>query len=248
MKTLVKTSFKYVLFVITCASAAIVPEELPSLLSVAYSNIPPIKKGTDSRVGFGFSLGNHADFQVMFEFGPQIYTNPVGSSYAASSKRQTKPKKSSTTQRDKLNDSDGGKFLAGWSQNMKQKKTNKPYAPLAIPDDDSESGLGTIDLTKVLADMKDESEGEIVLSQPVLPQISADAMSQLKQLYGEKIEVQPTLGLASSISPKFVLKKNVANGHNADRLAGFNVDEDENVEAQKKKITEELSDVSLDDE
>lgn len=130
---------------------------------------------------------------------------------------------------------------------MKQKKTNKPYVPLAIPDDDSDSGLGTIDLTKVLASMNDESKGEIVLSQPLLPQISVDAMSQLKQLYGEKIEVQP-VGLASSISPKFVLKKNVANGHSADRLAGFNMNEDENVEAQKKKITEELSDVSLDDE
>ncbi|KAI8433223.1 hypothetical protein MSG28_015301 [Choristoneura fumiferana] len=100
-----------------CCSV-IIPEELPSLLSVAYSNIPPIKKarasrqewtysrlphllrtiilgfdhscwlvlrnrlqtGTDSRVGFGFAFGNHADFQVMFELGPQTNTAPLSES------------------------------------------------------------------------------------------------------------------------------------------------------------------------
>ncbi|KAH8412913.1 hypothetical protein KR009_006707, partial [Drosophila setifemur] len=56
----------------------IVPRELPSLLSLVYSNIPPIKKGTDSRVGFGFRLGEHADFQVMVELGPQKETRPIG--------------------------------------------------------------------------------------------------------------------------------------------------------------------------
>jgi hypothetical protein len=30
--------------------------------------------GTDSRVGFGFRFGEHADFQVQLELGPQIYT------------------------------------------------------------------------------------------------------------------------------------------------------------------------------
>lgn len=56
----------------------IVPQELPSVLSLVYSNIPPVKKGTDSRVGFGFRLGEHADFQVMFELGPQKFTKPIG--------------------------------------------------------------------------------------------------------------------------------------------------------------------------
>lgn len=54
------------------------PQELPSVLSVVYSVIPPIKKGTDSRVGFGFRLGNHADFQTIFEIGPQKNTKPLG--------------------------------------------------------------------------------------------------------------------------------------------------------------------------
>lgn len=54
------------------------PQELPSVLSLVYSNIPPIKKGTDSRFGFGFRLGEHADYQVLVELGPQKYTRPLG--------------------------------------------------------------------------------------------------------------------------------------------------------------------------
>lgn len=34
--------------------------------------------GTDSRVGFGFRLGPNADFQVLFELGPQQNTAPLG--------------------------------------------------------------------------------------------------------------------------------------------------------------------------
>lgn len=62
-------------------AAFIVPQEIPSILSLVYSNIPPIKKGTDSRVGFGFRLGEHADFQVQFEIGPQKFTRPIGMLY-----------------------------------------------------------------------------------------------------------------------------------------------------------------------
>uniref|UniRef100_A0A0K8V1L0 Uncharacterized protein n=1 Tax=Bactrocera latifrons TaxID=174628 RepID=A0A0K8V1L0_BACLA len=60
------------------AETLVVPQELPSILSLIYSNIPPIKKGTDSRLGFGFRLGNHADFQVLLELGPQKNTRPIG--------------------------------------------------------------------------------------------------------------------------------------------------------------------------
>ncbi|KAK5638822.1 hypothetical protein RI129_013117 [Pyrocoelia pectoralis] len=55
----------------------IIPDELPSLLSVIYSNIPTIKKGTDSRYGWGFRLGNRADLQVVVELGPQLNTQPL---------------------------------------------------------------------------------------------------------------------------------------------------------------------------
>lgn len=56
----------------------IVPKEIPELLGSIYSVIPPIKKGTDSRFGFGFRLGEHADFQTIIELGPQMYTKKLG--------------------------------------------------------------------------------------------------------------------------------------------------------------------------
>ncbi|XP_053621906.1 uncharacterized protein LOC128681769 isoform X2 [Plodia interpunctella] len=31
----------------------------------------------DHRFGFGFRFGNHADFQVMYELGPQTITRPL---------------------------------------------------------------------------------------------------------------------------------------------------------------------------
>ncbi|XP_055921331.1 transcription factor stalky [Eupeodes corollae] len=72
--------------------ALIVPQELPSILSLVYSNIPPIRKGTDSRLGFGFRLGEHADFQVVVELGPQKETRPLGMNQddddSSNSKRQ----------------------------------------------------------------------------------------------------------------------------------------------------------------
>lgn len=34
--------------------------------------------GTDSRLGWGFRLGDRADFQVLVELGPQQYTQPLG--------------------------------------------------------------------------------------------------------------------------------------------------------------------------
>ncbi|XP_017889979.1 uncharacterized protein LOC108630914 isoform X2 [Ceratina calcarata] len=67
------------------ATCFIIPEELPTILSLIYSNIPPIKKGTDSRIGIGFRLGEHADFQVLLELGPQMETEPIGN---ADSKRR----------------------------------------------------------------------------------------------------------------------------------------------------------------
>lgn len=68
----------YFFRLISVSHSFIVPQELPSILSLVYSNVPPIKKGTDSRVGFGFRLGEHADFQVQLELGPQKFTKPIG--------------------------------------------------------------------------------------------------------------------------------------------------------------------------
>lgn len=57
----------------------IVPQEVVSAShSAIYPNVPVVKKGTDSRFGFGFRLGEHSDFQFLFELGPQKYTKPIG--------------------------------------------------------------------------------------------------------------------------------------------------------------------------
>lgn len=37
----------------------------------------PLFVGTDSRLGWGFRLGDRADFQVLVELGPQQYTQPL---------------------------------------------------------------------------------------------------------------------------------------------------------------------------
>ncbi|KAJ8667124.1 hypothetical protein QAD02_008786 [Eretmocerus hayati] len=66
-----------ILFFAQYVSSFIVPEEVPTLLSVIYSELPPIKTGTDSRLGVGFRFGEHADFQVVMELGPQQDTMPL---------------------------------------------------------------------------------------------------------------------------------------------------------------------------
>ncbi|XP_050452908.1 uncharacterized protein LOC126852290 isoform X2 [Cataglyphis hispanica] len=69
------------------ATSLIIPEELPTILSLIYSNIAPIKKGTDSRLGVGFRLGEHADFQILIELGPQTETDEIGTSNDAKKRR-----------------------------------------------------------------------------------------------------------------------------------------------------------------
>ncbi|XP_076231845.1 snustorr snarlik [Calliopsis andreniformis] len=81
------TKFCILLLFHNLATCLIIPEELPTILSLIYSNIPPIKKGTDSRIGVGFRLGEHADFQVLVELGPQTKTDPIGNA-ASNSKRR----------------------------------------------------------------------------------------------------------------------------------------------------------------
>ncbi|KYN40900.1 hypothetical protein ALC56_04791, partial [Trachymyrmex septentrionalis] len=76
----------------TDVTSLIIPEELPTILSLIYSNISPIKKvkyiiRTDSRFGMGFRLGEHADFQILIELGPQTETDPIGTSNDAKRRR-----------------------------------------------------------------------------------------------------------------------------------------------------------------
>ncbi|XP_044736380.1 uncharacterized protein LOC123298445 [Chrysoperla carnea] len=138
------------LCVLLLANSLIIPEELPSILSLIYSNIPPIKKGTDSRVGFGFRLGEHADFQVLLELGPQTNTRPIGNADSPS-KRHVQRINSNIIQLlqrpskptpEKISNTDGGKWLANWQQTMKK--------PVFVSEEESVEGLGEIKAADVI--------------------------------------------------------------------------------------------------
>lgn len=139
----------------------VVPQELQSLLSVVYSNIPPIKKGTDSRIGFGYRLGDHADFQVMIELGPQRETRPLGDGKNDQSfnKRQV----SSSEQRKHLREQElltsternAASWLETWSNGMKPQE-------------------------KVKGKPRKQIVKETI---PVQPQMPSDAVEQLQLLY-----------------------------------------------------------------
>lgn len=84
------------------------------------------------------------------------------------------------------------------------------------------------------------ADGTINQPQPSVPR---EVLSQLKQLYGEKMEVKPE-------PPRFVMKNRVKSAPvpSVERLAQFNVEEDRITQLKNRRVTAELSDVSLDDE
>ncbi|KAH8391843.1 hypothetical protein KR215_005710, partial [Drosophila sulfurigaster] len=149
------------------ADGFIVPEQLPSVLSLVYSNIPTIKKGTDSRFGFGFRLGEHADFQVLLELGPQKETRPLGdpSKYDQSfNKRQV----SAQEQRQHLRqqqllatstERNAASWLETWSNGMKPQEKVQTAKP------------------------KPRIKQTEAATLPVRPQMPTDALQQLQQLY-----------------------------------------------------------------
>ncbi|CAK1546411.1 unnamed protein product [Leptosia nina] len=155
----------------------IIPEELPSLLSVAYSNIPPIKKGTDSRVGFGFAFGNHADFQVMFELGPQTNTLPLnGQAFPSNSKRQANyPTPKVNKNREKFLQTEAGKYLQNWAQKMKNPKPNKKPVKTEIPN-----------LEDSMVELVKNEKGQYEIHQPRPDNMSKNVVETLKQLYGDE--------------------------------------------------------------
>ncbi|KAL0858744.1 hypothetical protein ABMA27_011217 [Loxostege sticticalis] len=55
----------------------VVPEDVPAGFATIYGFSPRLLKANDHRFGFGFRLGNQADFQVLYELGPQVYTKPL---------------------------------------------------------------------------------------------------------------------------------------------------------------------------
>ncbi|CAG9576895.1 unnamed protein product [Danaus chrysippus] len=55
----------------------VIPEDVAMSFTTYFGFAPRILKGNDHRVGFGFRFGNHADLQVLYEFGPQLTTTPL---------------------------------------------------------------------------------------------------------------------------------------------------------------------------
>ncbi|CAH0713019.1 unnamed protein product, partial [Brenthis ino] len=181
------------LFLVSFASCAvIIPEELPSLLSVLYSNIPPIKKGTDSRIGFGYAFGNHADFQILLELGPQTETmklngQPFPKNGNSNNKRQapSPPTVKTNKNRDKLLQTDAGKYLQNWAQKMKN-----PSKPMKWVKPE------TLNLEESMVELVENEKGEYEIHQPN-PAISKHNLDKLKRLYGEKKEEAKKMGQRS---------------------------------------------------
>ncbi|XP_054287227.1 uncharacterized protein LOC129003046 [Macrosteles quadrilineatus] len=67
-----------------------IPEEVQTILQLAYSKLPPTKIGSDKRFGVGFRLGKNADAQILVELGPQSETQPLEEHSNDFSKRQSR--------------------------------------------------------------------------------------------------------------------------------------------------------------
>ncbi|XP_003493736.1 uncharacterized protein LOC100745710 [Bombus impatiens] len=147
------------LFLCEHATCLVIPEELPTILSLIYSNIPPIKKGTDSRIGVGFRLGEHADFQMLFELGPQTETEPISN---ADSKRR-RDAMFSAAMRGELGSL--AQAVAKYQLERKLqkeldrlKKTEKKSNAVATPANDDKNTVASEWLTKWSKDMSKSSE------------------------------------------------------------------------------------------
>ncbi|KAL5281352.1 hypothetical protein ACFFRR_005010 [Megaselia abdita] len=176
------------LMTLSCfGDALIVPNELPSILSLIFSTIPQVKKGTDSRVGFGFRLGDHADFQVMLELGPQTNTKPVGTSTGDSDntfKRQVSPEDYNTIQKDSVGkesqskQNDASKWLKSWYRDTNKRKIE------AVQETS----------TKIPKEMS---------SVKTMAMISQSSLTQLQQLYkwAEKDAETETTSTTTTLAP-----------------------------------------------
>ncbi|XP_076253873.1 snustorr snarlik isoform X1 [Rhynchophorus ferrugineus] len=169
------------IFMCICDSKSfIVPDELPSILSVIYSNIPTLKKGTDSRIGWGFRLGNRADFQVMVELGPQLNTQPLGNQGGGDNankrntinnlantlyakRQQEKKEKQQVVEVQNTPKSEGQKWLQAWSK----KTTTVDNESRELPKPKPGIAIGEIDAKSVIPEDIDDTN--VVNTQTLLP-------------------------------------------------------------------------------
>ncbi|XP_055303038.1 uncharacterized protein LOC129568787 [Sitodiplosis mosellana] len=218
-----QTLFIGLALLVSYCNGLIVPQELPSVLSLVYSNIPPIKKGTDSRVGFGFRLGEHADFQVLLELGPQKFTKPLGSSADDSDTSKRMVDQIDYSKKIKPVEptpESGNSFLNRWASDMKSKAPQKTYKP--------QTDTAENDSLKALFGPKNQYP---IPAAPVIPETS---LRQLQQLMYSKqnVPIPPAVGTL----PSRTMEAHIA-------LAA----RESTAKPKKKETKVDLSDVSLDD-
>ncbi|CAH2101972.1 unnamed protein product [Euphydryas editha] len=144
-----------------------------------------IFEGTDSRIGFGFAFGNHADFQVVLELGPQINTmNLTGQPFPNNNKRQATalPTTKINNNKEKNRESDAGKYLINWAKKIKSqpKQVNKP-----------ERSNNVINLEESVVELVKNEKEEYEIHQPKPEYIPQSVLDNLKIPYDQKkAEVQ----------------------------------------------------------
>uniref|UniRef100_A0A1A9WKM7 Uncharacterized protein n=1 Tax=Glossina brevipalpis TaxID=37001 RepID=A0A1A9WKM7_9MUSC len=110
---------------------------------------------TDSRLGFGFRLGQHADFQILLELGPQQATRPLGDQVSMEgssfNKRHVNKQQEEAVQREKsIQENESATRLEKWTKDRENKY------------------------------MIETKNSQIILTKPVLPD---KIMKQLKMLH-----------------------------------------------------------------
>lgn len=193
--------------------------------------------GTDSRLGFGFRLGEHADFQVMVELGPQKNTRPIGDQDnmdgSSFNKRQVNKRQQLAAQQELTStERSAATWLEKWS-NEANTSTKKKISSKSKP-------------TK-----------KQILNKPVaiptMQQLPDQTLRQLQMLY--------KMATSSTTEPEVTTTKRTAvvgeidpATHLQERLKLFkappNVEElqvlHKRPEKSKTEITKELMDVNLD--
>ncbi|XP_031624633.1 uncharacterized protein LOC116341607 isoform X2 [Contarinia nasturtii] len=220
-----QTLFIGLTLLVSYCNGLIVPQELSSVLSLVYSNIPPVKKGTDSRVGFGFRLGEHADFQVMFEIGPQKFTRPIGKGASTDDDSDTSKRMVDQSDYNKKpvaqTIESGNSYLNKWANEMKSKTIEKKHKPQAASVEH--------DSLKTLFNAKNQYP---IPASPVIPESSLRQLQQL--MYAKQSDSIPR-AIGTLPSKTMDTHIDLAARENTAKLK------------QNEKIKASLSDVSLDD-
>ncbi|KAL3272003.1 hypothetical protein HHI36_022471 [Cryptolaemus montrouzieri] len=159
--------------------------------------------GTDSRIGWGFRLGDRADFQVLVELGPQKYTQPLANepNKVVSNKRNTlddlasqlwaqrQEDKRQQQQQKESNQppSEANSWIQSWSNGMKNKGPPQTIQTLQITEDEVKPGLGIgeIDAKSVIPEDRKSDIRTSYLTDKQIP-VKVTVTSTTEKLYTTK--------------------------------------------------------------